>query len=77
MRVYDYITQAYHDAKGGRGELARELVVLAKKDDRVKDIDTFLAYTTVADRMPKPHVFDAMTEELYCEACTACGLPIV
>lgn len=76
MRVYDYITQAYRDDKGGRGELARELVRLAEKDKTVKDMDTFVRYTIVADRICNPQAFEATTEALYCEACTACGLPI-
>ena len=77
MRVYDYITQAYRADKGGRGELARELVRLAEKDKTVKDMDTFIAYTVVEDKVyHNSQAYQAMTEALYCEACTACGLPI-
>jgi len=75
MRVYDYLTQAYREDKGGRGELARELVRLAENDEAVKDIRNFGDLCVLADRMSIT-AFNAVTESLYCEACTACGLPI-
>ena len=77
MRVYDYITQAYEKDKTERGDLARELVELAKQDKTVRNMDTFIDFTNVAERMRlSQNAFSAMTEALYCESCTACGLPI-
>lgn len=73
MTVYEYLTQAYSEDKGGRGELSRELVRLAEKDESVKDMRTFVDLITLAERMDIP-AFSAVTESLYCEACTACGL---
>ena len=73
MTVYEYLTQAYSEDKGGRGELSRELVRLAEKDESVKDIHNFGDLCVLADRMSIT-AFYAVTESLYCEACTACGL---
>ena len=73
MTVYEYLTQAYSEDKGGRGELARELVRLAEKDETIKDMRTFVDLITPAERMGIL-AFRAATESLYCEACTACGL---
>lgn len=73
MTVYEYLTQAYSGKEGERGALSRELMRLAEKEEGVKDIRTFGDLVMLADKM-NSDAFRAVTDTLYCEACTACGL---
>lgn len=75
MSVYEYITQAFADEDSIQGDLARTLIELSKEDESVKDIDTFGSFVSLADKV-SGGAFRAITEDFFCECCTACGLPI-
>lgn len=78
MSVYEYITQAYSEEPGERGALARDMLRLSEEHKELKEIKTLTDFISISELVGlSTEGFRGITEDFYCEACTACGLPII
>lgn len=78
MSIYEYITQAYGEEPGEAGALARDMLRLSEEHEELKEIRTFGDFINISELVGlSTEGFRAITDTLYCEACTACGLPII
>lgn len=75
MTFYQWVQQYPHE-DAGRIALARHMKDLAKRHHEVKKISSYYDLVTVASYMTDRLAFKAVSEELWCEYCTATGRPL-